>query len=158
VQRELEGWPDLFAAKVDARLDEILTLTNTNRFPVESYEVSLVAHGNGAHFVKHTDMPIGPGRRPLGGDESGKQDRLLSAVYYFHAEPRGFTGGDLRLHRFGSEDAPGDYVDVEPADNRLVVFPSWVLHEVRPVSVPTGRFEDQRFAVNCWLCARLGAS
>jgi SM-20-related protein len=34
------------------------------------------------------------------------------------------------------------------------VFPSWVLHEVRPVSCPSKRFVDSRFAINCWLWRR----
>jgi Rps23 Pro-64 3,4-dihydroxylase Tpa1-like proline 4-hydroxylase len=30
------------------------------------------------------------------------------------------------------------------------------MHEVRPVACPSGRFEDHRFAVNCWLCRETG--
>lgn len=152
--KKFDDWPAFFRARVDQRLDEILALTGTKPFAIDSYEISLVAHGDGAHFTRHSDIEVGPGRRPTGGDGTG-QDRLLSAVYYFHREPKGFSGGELRLHRFGSEGAPGDYADVEPLDNRLLVFPSWVPHEVRPVAVPSGQFEDQRFAVNVWLCTRL---
>ena len=107
----------------------------------------------GALGIDPAGIPIGPDRTPLGGDPSGTQDRLLSAVYYFHREPKGFSGGQLRLHRFGSNGEPGDYVDIEPERNSLVVFPSWTTHEVRTVHCPTGQFADYRFAVNCWLCA-----
>jgi SM-20-related protein len=38
--------------------------------------------------------------------------------------------------------------------NTFVVFPSWVLHEVLPVSCPTKQFIDSRFALNFWLWRR----
>jgi Rps23 Pro-64 3,4-dihydroxylase Tpa1-like proline 4-hydroxylase len=45
----------------------------------------------------------------------------------------------------------GAFVDIEPANDTLVFFPSWYPHEVLPVSCPSGRFEDSRFAINCWV-------
>ena len=85
---------------------------------------------------------------------------MISAVYYFHNLPRGFSGGQLRLYRFGAVSAeaaadPDNFVDFEPTDNSLVVFPSWVRHEVRPVRCPDGRFDHYRYAVNCWYCREL---
>lgn len=123
--------------------------------PVEFLEIELAAHGDGAHFSKHLDIPVGSGRRPLGGDSSRSQDRIVSAVYYFHREPKGFTGGDLRIHGFEFPGKPTSYVDLPPQQNSLVMFPSWVPHEVLRVQCPSRRFEDSRFAVNCWLCRRI---
>jgi len=40
---------------------------------------------------------------------------------------------------------------IEPAQNRLVVFPSFVRHEVRKISCPSHDFADSRFSINCWL-------
>jgi Rps23 Pro-64 3,4-dihydroxylase Tpa1-like proline 4-hydroxylase len=113
----------------------------------------MVAYGDGAHFAAHTDIPIGTDHRDHGA-RFGKFDRLLSGVYYFHAEPKGFTGGELRLFRFGSDAAaePGDWMDIPPEQNSLVVFPSWVRHQVLPVHCPSDAFSDSRFAVNCWMC------
>jgi hypothetical protein len=111
---------------------------------------------HGAFFAHHSDLPVGRGRKPLGGDKTGKQDRLISAVYYFHGRPKRFSGGTLRLYRLGDHDASGDFIEFEPEQNSLVVFPSWVRHEVRPVSCPDCSFEDYRFAVNAWLCRTLG--
>jgi Rps23 Pro-64 3,4-dihydroxylase Tpa1-like proline 4-hydroxylase len=146
-----------FEARLQSLLPEIFARTGTRPFEVEHVELELAAHGDGAFFARHSDMPVGPGRRPLGGDEVSGQDRLVSAVYYFHREPKRFSGGALRLFRFGaSGDEPADHADVEPEQNSLVVFPSWAAHEVRPVTVPGGTFEDGRFAVNAWLCRRLG--
>jgi SM-20-related protein len=143
-------------ARLKSRLPEIFTRTGTRPFDVEHFELELAAHGDGAFFARHSDIPVGPGRKPLGGDDVSGHDRLVSAVYYFHREPKAFSGGALRLFRFGaSGEEPGDFADVEPDQNSLVVFPSWAAHEVRPVAVPGGAFEDGRFAVNAWLCRRL---
>lgn len=153
------------AAPVEARLrallPEIFARTGTRPFELEHLELEIAAHGHGAFFVRHLDIPVGPGRKPLGGIKGEGHDRLISAVYYYHREPKGFAGGALRLFRFGSgadggDGVSDDHVDVEPAQNSLVVFPSWAAHEVRPVSCPSGRFEDHRFAINAWFCRRLG--
>jgi Rps23 Pro-64 3,4-dihydroxylase Tpa1-like proline 4-hydroxylase len=98
---------------------------------------------------------VGQGRRPLGGDDSGKQDRLVSAVYYFHSAPKRFTGGTLRLYRMADREGKGDFVEFEPELNSLAVFPSWARHEVRRVACPGCSFDQYRFAVNAWLCRTL---
>ena len=139
-------------ARLRALADDMFARTGTSPFPIDYVEQVLIAYGDGAHFAAHTDMPVGPGRKPLGGDRTGRHERLLSAVYYFHSEPKGYSGGALRLHRFGSSGGGEGAADVEPVQNGLLVFPAWATHEVRPVSCPSGRFEDHRFAVNCWLC------
>jgi Rps23 Pro-64 3,4-dihydroxylase Tpa1-like proline 4-hydroxylase len=144
----------VFEQKIGALLDDMFHRTGTRPFQPEYYELELVAHGDGAHFAPHTDIPVGPGRKPVGGDKSGRQDRLLSGVYYFHREPKAFSGGVLRLYRFGGSE-PGDWIDIEPEQNSLVVFPAWVTHEVRPISCPSNDFADNRFAVNVWLCRTL---
>lgn len=106
-------------------------------------ELELVANNDGAFFEPHTDTFTG--KRRQGGD------RVLSAVYYFHAEPKAFSGGALRLYPFGGKKDKNAFVDVEPEQNTLLVFPSWALHQVLPVSCPSGRFADSRFNVNCWV-------
>jgi Rps23 Pro-64 3,4-dihydroxylase Tpa1-like proline 4-hydroxylase len=103
-------------------------------------ELELVANNDGAFFKRHIDIFVGAARK--------SSDRLLSAVYYFHSEPKAFSGGALRLYSF--ED-PGTFVEVQPEQNTLLVFPSWASHEVRPVSCPSGRFSHSRFNVNCWV-------
>lgn len=129
---------------------------------VESLEVELAAHGDGAHFAAHLDIPVGAGRQPRGGRPPRDDDRLLSAVYYFYKEPKGFTGGTLRIHPFASDGkeaddgVAGSFIEIEPAQNSLVAFPSWATHEVRRISVPSKAFEDYRFAVNCWFCGHFG--
>jgi SM-20-related protein len=135
---------------------DILTRLGMRPFELALIELELAAHGDGAHFAPHIDLPVGPGRRPISADGSALHERLVSAVYYFHREPKGFSGGALRFHRFGGSGGEGEYLDLEPERNSLVVFPSWARHEVLTVHCPSGRFEDSRFALNAWFCRLAG--
>jgi predicted 2-oxoglutarate/Fe(II)-dependent dioxygenase YbiX len=132
---------------------EIAAAAGSKPFEPDHVELEIAAHGDGAFFRPHHDLPVGAERRPK-KEGALPGDRVVSAVFYYHCEPRGFSGGALRLYRFGArtgEDArEGEFVDIEPIANSLVAFPSWAVHEVRPVSCPSGRFEDRRFAVNIW--------
>jgi SM-20-related protein len=112
--------------------------------PVESpkLETQLVAHGDGAFYKQHIDTQTAR-------YDDVSQIRVLSGVYYFHAEPKAFEGGALRLFAIGADPAP--YIDIEPARNSFLVFPSWAPHEVRPVICPSHQFMDSRFAINCWI-------
>jgi SM-20-related protein len=115
----------------------------TNPFETSRIELELAAHNDGAFFRRHIDTQ-------RADDEAFKRDlRVLSGVYYFHAMPKAFTGGALRLYAMGSRDE-GKFVDVEPLHNSLVFFPSFMPHEVMRVSCPSKRFMDSRFAINCW--------
>lgn len=123
--------------------------------PGAMLELELTAYGDGAFYRAHTDTGL-PGTSDP--DRPAEPDpRLLSAVYYFHRRPKAFEGGALRLYRWGEcdQEDPANYRDFEPADNRLVTFLSWSRHEVRRVRCPSRRFEDYRFAINCWFRALL---
>jgi SM-20-related protein len=109
---------------------------------VAEYELEMVAHGHGAFFARHIDTFTGSTRAKW------NTDRLISLVFYFGLGPRRFTGGELVLHPFVPGAAP---VAIEPEPNRLVAFPSFAPHEVRPVELAEDSFENARFAVNCWL-------
>ena len=103
-------------------------------FDPASIELEMVAHGDGAFFLRHADTVI---RREM------TSYRAISAVYYFHRLPKSFSGGVLRLHSIGSKE--GSFVDIEPTNDRLIFFPSWFPHEVTPVVCPSGRFEGFSF-------------
>ena len=124
---------------------------------LSSIQFELNAYGEGAHFAPHFDIPLGDARRPIG--ERPGEDRLITAVYYFHRQPKGFSGGALRLYRFGADPddaSDGDSITFEPKRNSLLVFPSWARHGVETVLCPSGEFRDYRFGLNCWFCGRLG--
>lgn len=111
-------------------------------------ELEISAYNDGAFFVPHIDTRTGEGPR--------SSWRIISGVYYLHRQPKPFEGGELRVYRFGSNGEDGEeHVDFTPTANSCIFFPSWALHEVRPVR-STGRFEDSRFAVNIWLHGRPG--
>jgi SM-20-related protein len=122
-----------------------------------SVELELAAHGNGAHYQAHLDIAVGEGRRTVGAAPG--EDRVLSAVYYFYSEPKAFSGGELRLYsldvRSASSLENAKYIDLAPLQNSLVAFPSWAMHEVRPISCPSESWPDYRFALNCWYCRKL---
>jgi SM-20-related protein len=101
-------------------------------------EIELVAHGDGAFYKRHIDI------------NNAQRGRILSAVYYFNAEPKAFTGGALRLHAIGGKEGE-NFVDIEPARNSLMVFLPWAPHEVLPINCPSKRFIDSRFSINCWI-------
>jgi SM-20-related protein len=131
-----------FKAAIRARFEELPATLGMTSFPVTRIETQLIAHGDGAFYKRHIDTRVGTNRR------SEVTDRVLSMVYYFHREPKRFSGGEIALCAFGLSD---EGIAIEPAQNRLVAFPSFVAHEVKQVSCPSQEFADSRFAINCWL-------
>jgi Rps23 Pro-64 3,4-dihydroxylase Tpa1-like proline 4-hydroxylase len=109
-------------------------------FKSAAIEIRLAAHGDGDFFKPHRDTFVGAERA------LSRHDRLVTAVYYIHGQPRRFVGGELLLYPF-DRSAP---LEIEPCDNCLVAFPSFLLHEVKPVSNPTGEWSNSRFSVSCW--------
>jgi SM-20-related protein len=114
-----------------------------SQFKPSGVELELVANNDGAFFKRHIDTFMGKARK--------SSDRMLSAVYYFHTEPKAFSGGALRLYSFGSKEDEENFVDIQPEQNTLLAFPSWAWHEVLPIRCPSRRFSDSRFNVNCWV-------
>lgn len=135
---------EIFTAAIRDRRHELFAGVGIPPFEVHDYELELAANRDGSFFKRHIDTMTGHSRSPK------LHDRILTAVYYFHAEPRRFSGGELALYPFG----PGEPELFEPADNRLVAFPANAPHEVMPVSGPAGGFEESRFSINCWLKRR----
>lgn len=118
-------------------------------FEPASMELQLVTHGDGAFYKRHIDTSTDPRRSDT--------VRVLTGVLYFHAQPKGFSGGQLRMHSILPPDQGGTHVDVEPERDMLLLFPSWAPHEVMPVSCPSGEFARSRFAINCWYRKRIAA-
>jgi len=111
---------------------------------LEPREFCVLAYPDGSYFKAHIDT-----------SEELHKVRALSCVYYFAATPRRFSGGALRIYAMPTLSAARSgtlpFIDVAPETDTLVVFPSWLRHEVLPVSVPSGQWIDGRFTVNCWL-------
>ncbi|HEX8400466.1 MAG TPA: 2OG-Fe(II) oxygenase [Allosphingosinicella sp.] len=139
-----QPWRDMLRRRIGEAEADLFAGAGLKPFPVAKVELELVVYLNGAHFEAHQDTH----RK---GNESAS-DRGLTGVYYFYAEPKGFSGGNLRLIRFGCGAAsPGDFVEIEPEQNSLLVFPSWAMHEVTPVRCESDDLRSARLAINCWL-------
>jgi SM-20-related protein len=132
--REIGSMRSTVEAKLLAALPDIAPKLGMTAFAPAAAELELVAHGDGAFYKAHID----PRKHGI------HNQRMISAVYYFNAAPKAFSGGALRLLAFEGDSCQ----DIEPENDTLAVFPAWALHEVRPVQCPSGRFIDSRFAIN----------
>jgi Rps23 Pro-64 3,4-dihydroxylase Tpa1-like proline 4-hydroxylase len=136
-----------FKAAVSAIVEPALQALHLIEPQLEPAEFELTAYGDGGHIGEHIDTR----------GHTGRSIRVLSCVYYFAATPRRFSGGELRLFGLPKFAAGGGaspdtiFIDIEPKTDSLVVFPSWLRHQVLPVRVPSGRWADARFTVNCWI-------
>jgi Rps23 Pro-64 3,4-dihydroxylase Tpa1-like proline 4-hydroxylase len=138
-------WKAAFRQRVLGAAPELARGLGVAAFEVEQIQLSLIAYNDGDFYRAHVDTE--PSRDRTDIDRIG--DRVLSAVYYFHREPKAYSGGALRLHAFNP--ASDRIEDVAPEQNSLVAFASFARHEVRPVICPSRCFEDSRFAINCWV-------
>lgn len=120
---------------VRERVDGAVAALGITPFEATWFEVQLTSHNDGDFFHSHTDS--------ASPETAG---RTLTFVYYFHAEPAGFSGGEIV---FAGPD--GEEVEVTPDNDTLILFDPRTAHQVRRISCPSGRFEDGRFALTGWL-------
>jgi SM-20-related protein len=146
---DLKDFGSLLRAKVREILPRLTVELGMRPVAAPQIESHFVAHRDGDFLERHIDT-LPHDRRAMIGEPDDRRLRLLSAIYYFHAQPKAFSGGVLRLHSIGDPRA-ARFVDIEPAHNSLVVFPAWAPHEVRPVRCASGRFIDSRFAANIFV-------
>jgi Rps23 Pro-64 3,4-dihydroxylase Tpa1-like proline 4-hydroxylase len=139
----LEAVWDLFDRRLKGILPHVRTELGLSWFPLGGIERQLTAHAGGGFFAPHVDTghPVVANRR-------------ISCVYYFHASPQRFTGGELKLYDTWVTDrgstAAATYTTLRPLDNSVVFFPSDTFHEVCPVHRETEAFSDSRFALTIW--------
>jgi SM-20-related protein len=138
-----QPWKERFASRIRTLLPDLIEGLAIQPLACKAIELELARHNDGDFYRRHIDTAL--------KSEGRAGTRTISAVYYFHAEPQGFSGGALRLHAFSRRDGNGRFSDIVPVQNRLVAFPSWAPHEVMPINCPSGRFEDSRFSINCWV-------
>lgn len=138
-----EVW-ELIAGKIRAVMPEVMPQLRVGKFAVGDVDCQITASIDGSYFKIHTDA---------GANETEK--RQLTYVYYFNREPKGFTGGELRIYddaiRNGKLSATDSFQVIDPRHNSMVFFQAAVMHEVIPVIVPSKAFRDARFTVNGWI-------
>ncbi len=103
-------------------------------------ESVLSRYGQCEFYGKHQDTMRNP-------DVPGEiTRRLVTLVAYWNEEPEQFTGGEITFYH---NDAS---ISVTPKHNRVVVFPSFMLHEVNRVQLPDNAPHSAgRFSLNMWL-------
>jgi len=104
------------------------TINYSNRF---DFVVS--RYGTGNFYSKHRDTGVTKIRHPI-----------VTLVYYVNREQGLFSGGALRLWN------DDESISFQPKHNRVVVFPSSLIHEVESVTSSSDRWEDGRFSINLW--------
>ncbi len=109
-------------------------------------ELHMTVHGDGDYFKVHSDAAVPEIAR-----------REISFAYYFMVrQPRGFSGGTLRLYETLGIDPPRHEparfkdIDAGGQHDRLLRKPVSCMR-VLPLHVPSGAFEDNRFTLNGWL-------
>lgn len=86
-------------------------------------DVTLLSYyENGHNYKKHID------------------DAVVSSLTWFYKEPKMFSGGDLVFSDF-------DRYRVEIKNNRAIIFPSFIFHEVEKVSMPEYKPQCGRYCV-----------
>jgi len=143
--RDLGRFKEILEARVLALVPALIVDLGLTPFEPTDVELELAVHGDGGFYTRHIDLFTGKTRH-----EHQTHDRLISMVYYFYNEPKAFSGGALRLFTDHTNLESG-VVDIEPRQDTIVAFSSWLPHEVRPVACPSGLFHDSRFSVNCWV-------
>ncbi|MDJ1169506.1 2OG-Fe(II) oxygenase [Roseofilum sp. BLCC_M154] len=135
---------EMIIERVKGMMPEVLPQLDRPLFVPQDVEAQLTAHNDGHYFKLHND--------------NGSPDtatRELTYVYYFHNQPKHFSGGELLLYdstiKNGYYAKADTYQTVEPRHNSIVFFLSRYLHEVLPVRCPSKKFTDSRFTINGWV-------
>jgi len=135
----------LIVGKIRAAMPEVIPQLKMKAFAVGRIECQVTASADGSYFRVHTDS----------GASEDVAKRELTYVYYFNREPKGFTGGELRIYddqvRNDKLAIAESFRVVEPRNNSIIFFHAATMHEVTKVEVPSKEFRDSRFTVNGWV-------
>jgi Rps23 Pro-64 3,4-dihydroxylase Tpa1-like proline 4-hydroxylase len=143
----LHSFPEfsqLMIERVRSIMPHIISHMDIKDLTVGDVEAQLTAHNDGNYYKIHND--------------NGSPDcanRELTYVYYFHREPKAFSGGELVLYdsviKDGYFTGAKSFKTIQPRNNTIVFFPSRCMHEVLPVVCPSKAFADSRFTINGWV-------
>jgi Rps23 Pro-64 3,4-dihydroxylase Tpa1-like proline 4-hydroxylase len=144
VLMDLGGHESMIVDRVLTCLPRVLQKWGRDPFPISRVETQATASNHGDFFRCHSDN----------GAEAVKA-REITFVYFFHREPKQFSGGELRIYDSRRENEnyvpTANYRTIVPEQNQLVLFASGLSHEITPVDCPSGQFTDSRFTVNGWV-------
>ncbi|HEY9805253.1 MAG TPA: 2OG-Fe(II) oxygenase [Candidatus Obscuribacterales bacterium] len=129
---------------VELLLPDVLSQLGLPLFPISKIEAQLTAYNDGNYYITHNDR-----------DSPESASRQISYIYYFHRQPKPFSGGELRIYDCKYEEkkyvVADSFQTIEPIDNSIVFFQSGYAHEILPVRCPSQAFADSRFTLNGWV-------
>lgn len=135
---------ELITHKILTARPQVMEQLKIQMFLVAYLEIQITAHLHGGYYKIHQDV-----------DEGKAANRKLTYVYYFHQEPQGFYGGDLRLYETKIQGKSAiiqeQFTQIKPLNNSIIFFDSRCKHEVLPVYCPSEKFTDSRFTLNGWI-------
>lgn len=137
VLMDLGGHEKVITDRLLTCLPRVLQKWGRDPFSISQVESQTTASNHGDFFRCHSDNAM-----------PEVASREITFVYFFHQEPKQFSGGELRIYDTAGE---ANYRNVIPGQNQLVLFASGISHEITPVRCPSGKFADSRFTVNGWL-------
>jgi SM-20-related protein len=144
VLMNLNGHEKMITDRVLTCLPRVLKKWGRDPFAISRLETQTTASNHGDFFHCHVDN----------GAEAVAA-REITFVYFFHREPKQFSGGELRIYDSRRENdnyvPTANYRTIVPEQNQLVLFASQLSHEITPVDCPSGQFADSRFTVNGWV-------
>ncbi len=144
VLMELGRHEKMITERLLSCLPRVLQKWGRDPFTISRIETQATASNHGDFFRSHVDN----------GAEV-VASREITFVYFFHREPKQFSGGELRIYDSRRENdcyvPTANYRTIVPEQNQLVLFASGLSHEITPVDCPSGKFVDSRFTVNGWI-------
>ena len=144
VLMDLGGHERMIVDRLLTCLPRVLQKWGRDPFAISRIETQTTASNHGDFFRCHSDNAA---------DEVASRE--VTFVYFFHREPKQFTGGELRIYDSRRENEnyvpTANYRTIVPEQNQLVMFASGLSHEITPVDCPSGQFADSRFTVNGWI-------
>ena len=144
VLMELGPQQELILERIGTVLPQVLERLGMEDFAIAGAETQMTASNDGDFFRFHSD-----------NSSERVASRHLTFVYFFHREPPGFEGGELRIHDARLEEgtyvSEGSYQTIVPRQNQMVFFPCELMHEITAVKCSSGLFADSRFTLNGWL-------
>ncbi len=144
VLMDMGGHERMIVDRLLTCLPRILDKWGRAPFLISHVETQITASNHGDFFHCHIDN----------GAEA-VVTREITFVYFFHREPKQFSGGELRIYDSRRENdnyvPTANYRTIVPEQNQLILFASGLSHEITPVESPSGTFADSRFTVNGWV-------
>ena len=144
IVRSSTEFSELIIHRVKQIIPTIVSKLEISPFPIWNIENQLTAYNDGDYYKVHNDN---------GSPKTASRE--LSYIYYFHKEPKPFSGGDLLIYDSKIEKnfyvKADSFKKIEPRNNSIVFFLSRYLHEVLPVSCPSKSFADSHFTINGWI-------